>query len=184
MQDAFPNAFAPLVEPAATRCVRVGQNESRQGRSQGQRNDRRQDQRDRDGDAEFAEQAADDPAHEQDRDEHRDQRNGDRHDCKADLAGALQCRGQPVIALLEIAKDVLQHDDRIVDDEPDREGQRHQRQIVETVAADIEHGKSADERQRHGQARDHGSPKAAQEDNEHDRKAERALHIGETGADR
>ena len=36
--------------------------------------------------------------------------------------------------LLEVARDVLEHDDGIVDDEPGRDGQRHQRQVVEAVA--------------------------------------------------
>ena len=34
-------------------------------------------------------------------------------------------------ALFAMAHDVLEHDDRVVDDEADRQRQRHQRQIVE-----------------------------------------------------
>jgi len=70
----------------------------------------------------------------------------DRDDREADLAGTLQRRRQPVVALLQIAEDVFEHDDRVVDDQAHRKGQRHQRQIVEAVAADVEHRKGADER--------------------------------------
>ena len=34
-------------------------------------------------------------------------------------------------ALLDVARDVLDHDDRVVDDEAGGDGQRHQRQVVE-----------------------------------------------------
>ena len=43
-------------------------------------------------------------------------------------------RGMP---LLEIARDVLEHDDRVVDHEAGGDGQRHQREVVEReIAAD------------------------------------------------
>ena len=103
---------------------------------------RRQGQRDHggdgdghgDGDAEFAEQPPDDPAHEQQRDEDGDERQADGDDGEADLARALDrrfLRRQPV---LDMAMDVLEHHDRIVDDEADGDGQRHQGEIVEAVA--------------------------------------------------
>ena len=85
-------------------------------------------------DGELAEQPADDAAHEQQRDEHRDQREGDRDDREADLAGALQRRLERPLALLEVAHDVLDHHDRVVDDEADRDRQPHQREVVEAVA--------------------------------------------------
>ena len=37
-------------------------------------------------------------------------------------------------ALLDMAGDVLEHHDRVVDDEADGDGERHQRKIVEAVA--------------------------------------------------
>ena len=39
------------------------------------------------------------------------------------------------IAAFHVADDVLDHDDRVVDHEADRDRQRHQREIVERVAA-------------------------------------------------
>ena len=38
------------------------------------------------------------------------------------------------LALLDMARDVLQHHDRVVDDEADGDGEGHQREIVEAVA--------------------------------------------------
>ncbi len=38
--------------------------------------------------------------------------------------------------LLDVAHDVLDHDDRIVDDKADRDRQRHQRDVVEAEAAE------------------------------------------------
>jgi hypothetical protein len=52
------------------------------------------------------------------------------------------------------ARDVLGHDDGVVDDEARRDGERHQRQVVEAVARQEHEAESADERQRHGDARD------------------------------
>ena len=57
-------------------------------------------------------------------------------------------------AVLEMAHDVLDHDDGIVDHEADRDRQRHQREVVEAVAQLIEHREGADQRQRHGDRRE------------------------------
>ena len=55
---------------------------------------------------------------------------------------------------LQVARDVLEHDDGVVDDEAGRDGERHQRQIVEAVAEQVHHAERADQRDRHGDARD------------------------------
>ncbi len=54
--------------------------------------------------------------------------------------GTLQRRLNRSMPVLDVALDVLQHDDGVVDHEADRDGQAHQRQIVEAVA---EHSTSA-----------------------------------------
>ena len=56
--------------------------------------------------------------------------------------------------VLDVAVDVLQHHDRIVDHEADRDGQRHQRQVVQAVADDVHQRRGAQQRQRHGDARE------------------------------
>ena len=145
---------------------------------------------DRGGDrhGEFAEQPTDDAAHEQQRDEHRDQREADRDDGEADFAGALDGRLHRFHAVLDVAEDVLQHHDRIVDDEADGQGQRHQRQVVQAVVQQVHHAERADQRDRHGDTGDDGGPDVPkeQEDHHHDQadgQHQRELHIGDRGAD-
>ena len=67
-----------------------------------------------------------------------------------------------------MAGDVLDDDDGIVDDETGGDGQRHERQIVEAVAEQVHPTEGADQRDRHGDARDDRRAQAAQkkEDNE------------------
>ena len=129
------DVLAHLVEPAAL-VVAVALEELRaHHRRQRQRDEGRHDDRDRDRDGELAEQPADDAAHEEQRDEHGDQREGDRDDGEADLARALQRRVERLLALLDVAHDVLDHHDRVVDHEADGDGEAHQRQVVDAVAA-------------------------------------------------
>ena len=78
------------------------------------------DDGDRDRHREFAEHAADDAAHQQHRNEHGDQRERDRDDGEADLARALQRSLERPHAVLDVADDVFQHDDGVVDHEADR----------------------------------------------------------------
>ena len=61
-------------------------------------------------------------------------------------------RFQRLIALLDMAHDVLDHHDRVVDHEAGGDGQRHQRQIVEAEAQQVHHAEGADQRQRQGDA--------------------------------
>ena len=128
--------LAEVIEPAVPLLVVALEKARRHHRGERQRDERRDDDRHRDGDREFAEQAADDAAHHQERNQHGDQRDGDRDDGEADLGGALERRLKRLFALFDVARDVLQHHDRIVDDEADRDGEGHQRQIVEAVACD------------------------------------------------
>ena len=82
----------------------------------------------------------------------------------------LSAASKTPLAALDVPDDVLEHDDRVVDDEPDRERQRHQREVVEAVAEHVHHGERADDRERQREARDHRRREVAQEeeDDEHD----------------
>jgi hypothetical protein len=138
---------------------------------------------------EFAEQPPDDAAHQQQRNQHRDQRNADRHDGEGDFARAFQRGGERFLALFDVAGDVFEHHDGVVDDEADRDRQRHQRQIVEAVAHDPHQRAGTEQRQRHRDARDDRRPQAAQEDEDHhhherDGQPKRELHILDGSADR
>jgi hypothetical protein len=73
------------------------------------------------------------------------------------------------LAPFEIADDVLDHHDRIIDDEADGNGQPHERQIVEAVAEGVHHAEGADQREGHNDARNEGRPDIVekQEDDRH-----------------
>ncbi len=66
-----------------------------------------------------------------------------------------------------MARDVLEHHDRVVDNEADGYGEGHQREIVEAVARDPHEGAGAQERQRHRDAGNDRRPEAAQKDEDH-----------------
>ena len=85
----------------------------------------------------------------------------------ADFAGALERRFHRRGAVFQMAHDVLDHDDRVVDHEAHRDRQRHQREIVQAVAQLIEYGERSDQRQRHRYRRNDGRPEFAQEDENH-----------------
>ncbi|MFO0669251.1 MAG: hypothetical protein U0235_06415 [Polyangiaceae bacterium] len=90
--------------------------------------------RHREGDRELAKESAHDAAHQEERDEHGEERRRDRHDGETDLARPLERRGERRLAGLDEARDVLGDHDRVVDDEARRDGERHERQVVEAVA--------------------------------------------------
>ena len=166
VEECFRSAIEPPLGPVAL----APQEQRAHHRRQRQRDEARHQHRGRHRHGEFAEQAADDAGHEQERDEHGDQRNRDRYDGEADLAGALDGRLERAIALFEVAHDVFDHHDRVVDHEADRDGEPHEREIVEAVAERVHHAEGCDQRQRHHDARDHGRPEIAQEqeDDHHD----------------
>ena len=59
----------------------------------------------------------------------------DRDDREADLPRPLERGLQAAQPSLQVAMHVLDHDDRVVDHEADRYGERHQRQVVEVKPA-------------------------------------------------
>ena len=71
------------------------------------------------------------PVVKRDRRIHRGQRQRHRDDGEADLARADHRRLERRHALLDVAVDVLQHDDGVVDHEADGQHQRQQRQRVD-----------------------------------------------------
>ena len=188
MQHPVEGPLAPLIEPAMPGLAVRAQEARCHHRRQRQRHHQRDENRHRQRHREFAEQPADDAAHQQQRDQHRHQRNADRDDGEADFAGALERGGERLFACLDIARDVLQHHDGVVDDEADGDRQRHQRQIVEGIAERPHQRAGAEQRQRHRHRRNHGGPEAAQEDedhhdDQHDGDQKRDLHVLDGGAD-
>ena len=102
---------------------------------------------------------------------------------------AVHRRLERLLAHLHVPDDVLQHDDRVVDDEADGERERHQREVVERVAAEVHHGERADDRHRQREAGDHRRREVSQEeeddeDDQEERQQERELHVAHGVADR
>ena len=75
--------------------------------------------------------------------------------CSAPLSAASQRR----VALLDVARDVLDHHDGVVDHEAGGDGERHQRQVVQAEAEQVHDAEGADQRQRH---RDAGNDRGRQ----------------------
>ena len=123
-------------------------------RRQGQRDRQRDADRHRQGDGEFAQQPSRQAAHQQQRQEHRHQRQAHRQDGKADFPAPLQRGLQRLHAGFEMAGNILQHHDGVIDHEAGGDGQRHQRQVVEAETAQVHSGEGADQRYRNGHRRD------------------------------
>ena len=167
-----------------------GRHARRQHRRQRKRHEGRRQDRHRHHHGELVENLADDATHQQHRDEHGDQRYRDRDDGEADLARTLErCVERAFTVLLGVPDDVLQHDDRIVDDEADRQRQRHQRDVVDRKAEQVHHGERRDQRDRDGKRRDQRRPDPPHEGEDHqdhqrDRQRQRELDVADRGADR
>ena len=72
--------------------------------------------------------------------------------------------------LLHVAGDVLQDDDRVVDHEPRRDGQRHEGEVVQVVAEKVHDAEGADQGDgdRHGRDdRSAGAPQEGEDDEDH-----------------
>ena len=122
----FKGLLAPPVKTALARAMRHVEHAAAHQRCQGHRNDARSNDCKHDGDRKFVQQTADNAAHEHDRYEHSGKRYRHRKNGEADLAGAGECRLHRALAVLHVAHDVFEHDDGVVDDESNRERQRHQ----------------------------------------------------------
>jgi len=175
---------------AALALLALGAQEPRaHHRRQGERHHRRDEDRHCERHGELAEQAPDDVAHEKERYQHRDEREGERDDGEADLLRALERGLQRRLAGLDIACDVLDDDDGVVDHEAGGDHQRHQRKVIDREPGEVHDAERADERKRHGNARDDRGAQLAQEDEDHRhdqgyRQQQLDLHVVHRGADR
>ena len=115
------------------------------------------------------------PGDEADRRIHRRQRDRHGDDGHGDLARALERRIEGLHALLDVAVDVLHHDDGVVDDEADGQHQRQQRQQVDGIAERQQGEHHADERQRDGDDRDQRGAQVAEEQEDHHDDDQRGL---------
>ncbi len=92
-----------------------------------------------------------------------------RHDREADLARALDRRLERRHALLfDEAVDVLEHDDRVVDDDADHQREREHRHLVEREAERGDDGERADDRRRDRDRGDERRAEVPEEDQDDD----------------
>ena len=142
----------------------------RQHRRQREADEHRHQDGERHREAEARHEAADDAAHESDRDEDRHQRQRRRQHRETDLARRLDRRlhRRPPL-LLDEAIDVLQHHDRVVDDDADGERQRQHRHRVEREALEPDQAEGRDDRRRDG---DRGDERRAPVPQEHEHDAQ------------
>ena len=93
----------------------------------------------------------------------------------------LRAASRGVKSRRNIAFDILDHDDGIVDDDTDRQNQTEQGKIVEREAESRHEEKAADKRHGYGDERNDGGPPSLQEQDhdqhdQHDRLADRVDH--------
>ena len=164
------------------------QQQRAQRRAQGQRVEGGDDGRGRDRHGELPIELPGDAAEEGGRNEHGGQHERDRDQRGADLvhgdARGLR-RRQP---LAQLALDVLDDDDCVVDDDADGEHEAEQRQHVDGEAEPLHHREGADERDGDGGERNDGRAPRLQEDDdddddERDRLEDRAVELGDRDLD-
>ena len=160
----------------------------RHHRRQGQRHDAGDEHRARKRERELAEQRAGEPALDADRDVDRGESDGHCDDWPDQLARAEQRRVIRRASLADVALDVLDHDDRVVDDQTDRQHDRQQGQQIQREAEDLHQEHAADQRHRDRDHRHQGGAERAQEQEDHhhhdqDGFAERMDHLAHGVAD-
>ena len=139
-----------------------------QRRREREGHEHRDQDRGRRRDAEAVEVAADLAGHEGDRHEDHDQRERRRHDGHADLRRRFGCGLLRRHALfLDEPEDVLEHDDRIVDDDAGGQRQRQHRHVVQREAGHLHEDERPDDRGRHRQGGDQRHAQVADEEKDH-----------------
>ena len=98
---------------------------------QGQGNEAGDQNRHADGYGEFVQQTPHNPLHEQDRDEDRNQRYGHGKDGETYFPGTLESGLHGALPLFHVPDDILQHDNGVIHDKADRQGQGHHGDVVE-----------------------------------------------------
>src|SRR5262249_9097902 len=127
--------------------------------------------------------------HEEDGDEDGDERGAHGDDREADFARAHHGGVEGFNSLFQMPNDVFDDDDGVVDDEAGRDGERHEGEIVDAVAAEVHDAESADEGERHGDAGDESGRVVTKEDeddedNENNGDDESDLDVVNGGTDR
>ena len=150
-------------------------------RRERQRNEARYDHRARERQRELDKQAPGAARGKGERREHRRERQRHRDDREADLARADDGRLSARHPGFDMPPHIFEHDDRVIDDEADRQHQREQRQCIDRESERIHQAERADQRHRNSDDRNQRGTQAAQEEKDHehdqrDRLADRLEH--------
>ena len=137
-------------------------------RRQRQRDEAGHDDGPRQREGEFAKQNAGDAGDKADRRIDRGERDGHGDDRQRDLVRAADRRVERRHALLDVAVNVLHHDNCVVDHEADAEHERQQRQKIDRIAERHQRDHHPDQRKRDGDDRNEGRPQIAEEKEDHD----------------
>ena len=160
--------------PVALRfLVRRLQPARAQHRHDGHGDEQRHRQREHHDERQLREQDAGGAGQEQQRHEHGDVRQRRRQNRRPDFLAAVDGGGHLVLAHVQVAVRVLEHDDRGVDDHADAERQTAEGHRVQREAAEVEQRERADDRDRDRRADDQRRAEVAQEreDDQHDQDA-------------
>ena len=122
----------------------------------------------RQGQGELLEQRPGQPRQETDRRIHGGQGDGHRDHRHGDFPRALERCVQRGLAFLDMAVDVLHHDDGVIHHQADGQHHGQQGQQVDRVAHQLHEKHHADHRQRNGHHRDHHRTQGAEEQEHHD----------------
>ena len=163
--DQAESALGYTIQPTV-RSV-IGEQVRAHHGSRSQRDHHRDHNGDAEGDRKLPKEPPHDTAHHQQRDEYRDQRNADGNNRKAYLSGPAQRGAQGVHPQLKITSDIFHDYDRIVHHEAGGDRQRHEREVVQAVPADIHDAEGADQRHRDDDAGDQSGAQAPQKDEDH-----------------
>ena len=145
------------------RFQQIGRHERRQHARHHQRREHGQ----RGGPAELLEKASDHAAHESRRQEYRDQCKGGGNHREADLVGGFHCGLIGRLAHAQVADDVLDLDNGIIDQNADHQRQGQQRDDIQRETEGVHADESRNGRQRQRDGGDEGRPPVTQEQPHH-----------------
>ena len=165
--------------PAAMLFLAVSLEEiGRDHRRDHARHRQRHQHRNHHGQAEVLEELPRDARHQADRQEHRDDREGGGNHGQANLVRRVDRSLIGAFAHPHVAHDVLDLDDRVIDQHPRNQAQRQQRERVEGKAHQVHEPEGRDRRERDSEGGDYRGTPVAQEEEHHDHGQNRAFDHG------
>ena len=187
-EKTVKGVFGKTVDPVVFACFVAEEARAHHGRGS-ERNEKRDRDSHAENDSKLAEKTAHDAAHHKNGDKDSHERSAHREHGKTDFAGALHGGLEGLHASFDVTGDVLDDDNGVVNHETRTDGQGHEREIVQTVVAEIHHAESADEGKWDGHTGDDGGPNIPEKCKDHenhkdDGNDERNFHVMDRSANR